>query len=132
MNFNLALICTDGRLVDTRAFHGSCSSSPSGRSPHPPQTLEPWESPLAFAGPEIPAWSQHTQSCLERPKMPRKGARVWEMHRVYIHTRYSLKDPRNLGRGRDPGASGAGHQSKDTGVDMDTNVAEIQRQAQML
>lgn len=35
MNFNLALIFTDGRFVDARAFRASCSSSPSGRSPHP-------------------------------------------------------------------------------------------------
>lgn len=50
-----------------------------------PQPLQPWELPSASAGAEIPAWSQHTPSCLERPKMSRKWARVWEMHQVCTH-----------------------------------------------
>lgn len=85
MNFNLALICTDGRFVDARAFRASCSSSPLGGVLTQPQTLEPWELPLASAGPEIPAWSQHTQSGLERPKMPRSGQGFGKCTR-YTHT----------------------------------------------
>lgn len=95
-----------------------------------PQTPEPRELPSASAGPEVPAWSQHTQSCLERPKMPRKWARVWEVHRVYTCGTV-LRAPVIWEGVRGPGASEAGHKSKDTDLDLDKNAAGIQRQAQM-
>lgn len=77
MNFNLALICTDGRLADARAF---CVPS----APPPPanlggviglQTQDPWEQPSASAGPETPAWGQQAQ---RDPRHPEDGQEFWK------------------------------------------------------
>lgn len=86
MNFNLALICSDGRFADARALCASCSSlhpkweesslrlrSPGGSHQslgdqrHQPGASNP--SPSIFG--------------LERPKISRRWARVSEMDRVY-------------------------------------------------
>lgn len=128
MNFNLALICTDGRFVDAGAFRASCSLSPSGRIPHPASASATLG--VAFSL----RWCRDTSLEPAYPVLPGETQDVQKVGKSLgnapgMHTRYSFKDPRNLGRGQGPGASGAGHQSKDTGVDMDT---KIQRQAQML
>lgn len=91
MNFNLALIYTDGRFTDARALCASYSPTP------PPHHRPIWEESsglrlrslrgslqLLLVQRYQPGASTPTHPCLERPKMPRKWAGILEMDRLNI------------------------------------------------
>lgn len=127
MNFNLALICTDGRFADARAFRASCSSPPSGRSPHPASDSRGLEAAFCLC------WSRDTSLEPAHPALPgetqsaHKVGRSLGMHRVYTCGAV-LRASVIWGGAGGPEASEAGHRSKDTDTGMDKNMAEMLRQ----
>lgn len=98
MNFNLALICADGRFADARAFCTSCSLSPSGRNSHSASDSGVLGAAFSLRRSRDTSLGLAPPPCLKRPKIPRKWVIVWEIYRVYISAAV-FKDPSNLGWG---------------------------------
>lgn len=96
-----------------------------------PQTLEPWEFAFTLC------WSRDTSLEPAYPvlpgdtKMPRKWVRVWQMHQVYTHGTV-LRTPVIWEGTWALELLGLDTRARTQVLDMGTNVAEIQRQAQML
>lgn len=109
--------------------------------PRPQSGRSHWASDSGSLGAAFSfCWSRDTSlgpAGPERPKTPRRWARILEMHRVYIcdtdeENPKFLRIPVIWEGAGDSGASEAGHKSKDTDMDIDTEVAETKRWAQMV